>query len=586
MMGRQRTFDLVPTSLMVSNGPKPPMTSKQAKKAHQLATRGPTISKAEQRRQAAEELARQKKEYERERASAKAKAVREKKAAREQAEREERKRLGVPEPSKFVRASQPTISRFVNKGNKRTWRVDTVDEVEESDTSTVRDDKHDVNPEHPAKKAKTEADSEDEYGGFPSFTQSELGVVPEENDSPVPSKSEQEERLTLDTTLRNLDQLGTKVGSAPRRRQAEVLRAEKNNDEPGWESMEDIDDMAATQLLSEAAAAVTSPQQPEPTIVQVVPCPIPPRSVTASKPCPSILRVRSPYANSKNGTTSKQFPTIRSSVSGSEHPNLNASVVLSERPALQGLAVNIPMPPPPVPVPSKVKRAISFAPSPPIHRSPLRIPSRSLPQPDLPPSATQAFLEDHLDDFFPSPSQEIRELLEDIDDLPTNTQIARELEPDLPTRKPPEVDSFDDLICTQDFILSSQDILEITTPCPPALKPKRSIESPRSTPTPIAKPAPRQPKGRFFQEKDEDLLHAAIHESKALLREQEQRDSKRRAAARVQESKMIAPNREDRGPAIDIAGRSKRTFQRTVSNATDYGEDEFHDCEAELLALC
>jgi hypothetical protein len=46
--------------------------------------------------------------------------------------------------------------------------------------------------------------------------------------------------------------------------------------------------------------------------------------------------------------------------------------------------------------------------------------------------ATQTFLEDHLNEFFPSPSQEIRELLGDIDDIPTDTQIARELEPVIP----------------------------------------------------------------------------------------------------------------------------------------------------------
>jgi hypothetical protein len=87
---------------------------------------------------------------------------------------------------------------------------------------------------------------------------------------------------------------------------------------------------------------------------------------------------------------------------------------------------------------------------------------------NLPPSSTQLFLENNLDAFLPSPSQEIRELLEDIEDFPSNTQIAKEVSliKSAPSFKP-EDDSFGDLFSTQDIVMSSQDLLEISTPSRP-----------------------------------------------------------------------------------------------------------------------
>jgi hypothetical protein len=525
------------------------MTSKQAKKAHQLATRGPRVSRAEQRRQEAEELARQKKEWEREKAAAKAKAVREKKTAKEQAERDVRKQMGLPEPSRFVRASQPTISRFVKKGNKRTWlEMDIL--AEESDTTTVGDnEEYDLESEHPAKKVKAAGESEDEYGGFPSFSQSELGVTLEQVDNFAASESKQEDGTDpgLTATLE------------PERRPAGLLPVKDSSDEFPRDFSENIDDMAATQLLSEAAdAAARSPQQGV-SIIWTAPKMVPPRPVTYVEASPSISKIKLPHIYAEPATTT--------------------------RPVLHEQSVN--MLPPPLPVQVEQKRVISFAPSPPKPRTMPRLHPQPISKAALPPSATQAFIENHLDDFFPSPSQEIRELLDDIDDLPSNTQIARELEPELvlPTKVPKE-DSFADLICTQDFILSSQDIFEITTPCPPAPIPKFT-ELPESTPTPLSmKPSARQPKRRFFEEKDEDLLHAAIQESKALACREEKRELERISFARVHESRMAAPKKDERRQEEKMLGRTKRAFGRTLSNATDYGEDEFHDCEEELLALC
>ncbi|AEO69714.1 uncharacterized protein THITE_2120409 [Thermothielavioides terrestris NRRL 8126] len=120
---RQHTFTLVPNPLGVqglmsrpASGPesKPPMTSKQAQKLYRQATRGPRLSKAEQRRIEREEQERIRRELAKDKQAAKARALREKKKAKEQQVLEEKRRRGLPLVD--VRPSQDTISRFV-RGN-------------------------------------------------------------------------------------------------------------------------------------------------------------------------------------------------------------------------------------------------------------------------------------------------------------------------------------------------------------------------------------------------------------------------------------------------------------------------------------
>ena len=170
MPGRQQTFELVPTTFPNNDVPVPAMTSKAAKKAYQQRKKGPKLSKAEQRRLEAEELDRQKREHERERSANRAKAAREKKAAKEQDERATRKKLGLSRPSKFARASQPTISVFVRNGNKRIWQD--VEALAEESEGTVCDQVSDI--ERPAKRVAQDDASEDEFGDFPSLSQSDL----------------------------------------------------------------------------------------------------------------------------------------------------------------------------------------------------------------------------------------------------------------------------------------------------------------------------------------------------------------------------------------------------------------------------
>jgi hypothetical protein len=602
MAGRQRTFELVPTTLVNPSGPKPPMTSKAAKKAYQKASRGgPRITQAERRRADAAELARQKKEYEKQQNAARAKAAREKKAAKAQAERETRRKMGLPEPSKYVRASQPTISRFVRSGSKRTWEG--LDDITEDSDATLDGLPGDI----PAKRMAVDNDSDDEFGEFPALSQpdilekldSSLVSIKEEkvvSKPPSPNRpklsapklrkssvlrpvtSEKDTRATVTSkqnsdipkpahlkkepsdvefgeppSLSQCDRLERDISSAtppikadpaipkvhiPKIENERELRtgnksqavpvAASSDEFPAVTSQE-VADMAATQLLSEAANAMTKSARKDST-----PLPLP------SKPTPGgpagSLRIAN--QRSSNKTMKNQEGQTPSKVASSHR------LALKERP------VN--MPPPSIPF--KAKKAISFAPSPNKTRPTILPSATECPKtpPNMPPSAIQAFLEENIDDIYPSPSQQLRELFEEADDIPSNSQVAREISPS----KPALDDAFANLFSTQDVSLSAEDLLEITTPS--------RIPTKQEETAPAPAPEAPQEKRRFFEEKVGDLIHAALHESKILA-----------AAHGVQNN---APSKEEH------PSRAKRTLQRVKSNTSDYGDD-FSGCSQELLAL-
>jgi hypothetical protein len=580
------------------------MTSKQVKKAYQQANRGPRISRAEQRRRDAEELERQKKEYEREKAAAKAKAAREKKAVKENAEKEARRKMGVPEPSRFVGASQPTISKFVRNGNtgKRSWQEMKMDTLVEDSDATLSDTgfegKDDAQP--PTKRVTTEDDSEDEFGEFPSLSQSDL-------------------LEKIDSSMASMRGSGSGAGSPavvvkraaepPYREVSQELPARKSS--KGKYPLDDSQDfaaMATTQLLSEAAEAAQRSDGAAPTELPILKQPSP-------KPLPPDKAELLGMPASKN-IVSKSVPTkkpnqpvSRPSVSNRNHSRPAMPVVVS-RPALQEASAN--MPPPPVPL--KEKNAISFAPSPLKPKLLLQNNAKTdnISRYNILPSATQVFLENYVDDFFPSPTQEMRELISVADELPSNTQIARELSPErpaeiishLPHYKPltrastlrpiAEENSFDDLICTQDLILSSQELLEITTPS--RAKSDIVLETEKEKPVPKSK-------ARFFEEKEDDILHAVLHDSKtAAARPRvlapQARERKRPffeekeddlLAAAIHESRVMAEKQEAVKVPLKEANRIERkarTLKRGISSAsTDYGEDEFSGGEWESLGL-
>ncbi|KAJ2982918.1 hypothetical protein NUW58_g6338 [Xylaria curta] len=119
----QNTFSLVPdVSIANSNRhgkaddtyahlTRPPMTTKQVKKAYRTSNKAPKLSKAQQRRLELFEQDRIRKGFEKEKNQARARAVRDKKREREERERAIKKKKGLPLVD--VRPSQDTIARFV-----------------------------------------------------------------------------------------------------------------------------------------------------------------------------------------------------------------------------------------------------------------------------------------------------------------------------------------------------------------------------------------------------------------------------------------------------------------------------------------
>ncbi|KAI1844738.1 hypothetical protein JX266_009194 [Neoarthrinium moseri] len=120
----QQTFSLIPELPSALNGTtgtdsaprrpsERPMTTKEAKKAYKARTKGPKLTKAEQRRQDLMEQDRIRRELEKERNQARARTARDRKRDKEEREKAEKKKKGLPLVQ--VRPSQDTIARFIKK---------------------------------------------------------------------------------------------------------------------------------------------------------------------------------------------------------------------------------------------------------------------------------------------------------------------------------------------------------------------------------------------------------------------------------------------------------------------------------------
>jgi hypothetical protein len=227
------------------------------------------------------------------------------------------------------------------------------------------------------------------------------------------------------------------------------------------------------------------------------------------------------------------------------------------------------------------------------------------------PTSTQLFLNEHFNDFFPSPSQQMRELLDDIDDddIPTNTQVAREIQLDdvaaelplvlEPAKAGAGADDDFSWLSTQDLVLSSQELRELETP---------SKAAPPPPPTPWDVRRARKP--RFFQEKEGDLVAAAQYESLLQARKDEQarklweenariemellgqRQPTQRSTTRVARSSQAVKKELGQGRADLKSSRCSQTVKMSQKKAAavkteeeDYGDDDFDDAEAEATML-
>lgn len=115
----QQTFSLIPElpSALHSGEDgrvsRPPMTTKQAKKAYKAKNKEPKLSKAEQRRQDLMEQDRIRRELEKERNQARTKTARDKRKEKEEKEKSDKKKKGLPLVE--VHPSQDTLARFMRQ---------------------------------------------------------------------------------------------------------------------------------------------------------------------------------------------------------------------------------------------------------------------------------------------------------------------------------------------------------------------------------------------------------------------------------------------------------------------------------------
>jgi hypothetical protein len=461
---QQATFKLVPETVAAQTVNRQRMTLKQAKKAHRQATALPKLSKAEQRRLEKEELDRQKREHERERANSKAKAARDKKALKLQAEKEERKRCGEPEPRRGVRPSQAVITGFVkvDRGKKRTF--------EDSESKDLTD----------AEFKRQESES--------PFKPNSISrdMIPHPQSQTQTEKPQAESPET----------------PQPKTPQIDTPRLEIHHPDKSPPSAPLVKHLSQPFVLTK----IESPFQ--------------------SNPSPQVM-----LSNSELGL---------SQAIGDEWGDW-PSLSQGDLPKILAMADDISR--------SSPKKVCEYPMNPP---ETITSPHQQNPAviSHIPPPSTMAVLEACIDEFEYTPTQETRNFLSGLDYISSNSQIAREItEEECPSKfdiSPAhdtqtedtlkflsELDcipsntqilqeimddtaNYDELssMYSHDFEISSQDMRDID-PLGKAVKaPSSTVQlTLAAQPSTQTKRQARPKKPRFFEEKEEDLMKAAVEES-------------------------------------------------------------------------
>jgi len=568
---RQQTFDLVPETLIPQNAPKKAMTMKQAKKAAAMASRTPRMSRAERARLEKEELDRQRKERDKHRASEKAKAAREKKAAKLAEEKAQRKKLGIPEPSKYVRSSQQAISGFVTTGFKR---------------------------------RKTEEESDNESEGTKTLSRGnseerELTDIPPVYRNGVVEEEEVDERQCNDSPAKNHESPLPQAGpSLPQQPSTSPLKTKTKNNlrvmcKEASEDCDEFDDdleLFAAMAESIVELPIDSPRDTT-RAAKDVPGPndgLGSRNMhsnTASNIGPRTISCPTPITSKRNSVNKAQVsiegfkpslpspvvkPLKASNSTSFAQPTSNEKARqvgnaftsnISKNNRLRPLSqrsVNMPPPPPPH------KRLFD-------NRSGLATPARKQAfAANLPPSSTQNFLRDNLEDFFPSPTQELRELrdeepLANLEDFfPTPTQEMRELKEEEEADKWIRARSSSLQILTPTVAYKN---CESATPSLKSLTFSRDLSSSNSSSKPASKP---RPKTRFFIEKEEDNVN---NRPKARFFMEKEED--------IAYATLMTAGQETPQPSRQP---QKRKYSRIESESSDYGEEglDWNSQEAQL----
>ncbi|RYO85677.1 hypothetical protein DL764_009124 [Monosporascus ibericus] len=472
----QNTFSVIPNAPSAINGnfdassvsrpSRPPMTTKQAKKAYKEKKKGPKLSKAEQRRQELFEQDRIRREFEKEKNQARARAARDRRREKEEKERAEKKKKGLPLVE--VHPSQNTLSRFLRFDAKKESNgklpapQNERQDGEDSDSETLSAGGEAQEP--PAKKQRTEIPTPEDVTPArrslediksPSQTASEVevkGVTSDTPGSPKPSEFDVDDILVDELICEKLlnealdaTSSGKKASlstesqeeSLPRDGQIQSERSPAKlsgglgpshtpNDLPVEQppalkskNPQDSPERPACSCDSGFAAATQTKK-----LMEQVP------HSKAREPLRSIpaeqvhVRDNVPPLRAPLGAKSITTPHTPAANSSKYVFKMPSAIISSPRPNSRP---GTPMCPPPRPPsrPPKFKYPVCVAGntvdrpkflSMDVHNSRLSVPSsgseRLSQDSSVPPSSTQLLVMSHLDDFFPSPSQEARELYE------------------------------------------------------------------------------------------------------------------------------------------------------------------------------
>lgn len=547
MAPKQKTFELIPdlpglaqaqqqrpADAAAAVQSRPPMTTKQAKKLYRQKGKGPKLSKAEQRRIDLMEQDRIRKEFEKDKAQARARTAREKKKAKEDKERDEKRKKGLP--LNDVHPSQDTISRFISRlgfGGKNTSHLDPVQEADTESATEAESDSDGRNEPCEERKGCHVQDHDRKAQGKenedPADALGDLAARPAKR-----RKLGQPGKNLLDRMIHIPSQRS--VGAVARVAQEMEMESWSrpssiDTDDPATETMLEDQLIADVELASSKSAnrsspnRQSSPREPLPSRVQPPSHASPGARVPPPSPPPPPRPQSRPQPPRPQKLQGRQLPTgtriPMGEVPRTEHFRAKAKPVddVFKKPASpfvpggrQGpatrcaVAAKPPAPPrfkPPAGAvvprsgrPRFLPKPTKAAPTPvPVQASPTYAGSRgyAFKAADAFPSSTQLLVMNHVDELFPTPSQEARELHEDQQpaktaniptgrpsllykpSLFTNGHVDHEVgrpsavAPGRPTLLPqdqrggntrPEIP----FLATQDLILSSQDIAELDTP--------------------------------------------------------------------------------------------------------------------------
>lgn len=616
-MIRQNTFTVIPQAPRFDADtatPARPMTSKQVRKAYKAATKTPTMTRAERVKWEREEQERIKKEFEKEKAASKARAAREKKKQKETQQREEKRRNGLPLVN--VRPSQDTIARFV-RGNGSKKKRDAEGRVVTAAEEASLDEPEDQRPGAVALGASAivlgsvmEAEEE--------FDEDMLPEVISSDRLPLLSIDNQAARPNIDD---NTNQHSVGAGNAPQAPKCNEKMDERNTQEGTQLISEDYDvDLSLEEPIDEASfdAALGTVAQPEPP------------KVSSAGPPANEIKDQLEQSQTENTDFMASQDLLDEEINtdmleeldellsgGKTPPQLqpvrlpSSSAYAAKTTAIQSTSQRAPRiipeqewtSPQQEKGKSPSKRAAQIQPSPERPRQ-------------LPPLGTQAILV-NFDDFFPTSSQQLREIEDEqkhsydnaTPQLPSHniqerTTPGPNIQPQSGSRQPtvPKSDlgmddfesEFGSFPSTAHFSLLECSARPLQ---PPRHPPQIHTSAPGHRAEPVAPHSPQPQPSRFFTSSgSREQLSLALQRSRrsAALEKIQEKERQRQEAGLVMRQSKYDEARRPASPTrqIDVLLQGNTTDKENVppselrcSQETEYGGEWVEDAAWDL-ALC